>query len=85
VLESPAVSAAKKRSAIARLAELLSLSRPVRNFLWVLIDRRRSNLLHEIAESFEAVIDERRGLVRARVTSAAPIDEAGRERIQQAL
>jgi F-type H+-transporting ATPase subunit delta len=85
VLESPAVSGSKKRAAIARLAESTSLSRLVRNFLFVLIDRRRSSLLDEVADSFEAEIDERRGLVRARVTSASPMDQAEREQIQNAL
>src|SRR4051812_23293781 len=52
VLLSPAVSNSRKRAVVARLADLLPLHRLIRNFLYVLIDRRRSDLLAEIADGF---------------------------------
>jgi F-type H+-transporting ATPase subunit delta len=80
VLMSPAVPTARKRAVIARMTEASGFSRIVRNFLYVLIDRRRTDLLGEVAEAFETAIDERLGFVRAKVTSAAPLSER-----QQAL
>jgi F-type H+-transporting ATPase subunit delta len=85
VLLSPAVPTARKRAVIARVTEAGGSSRMVRNFLYVLIDRRRTDLLAEAIEAFEAAIDERLGLVHARVTSAAPLTELQRADLQQAL
>ena len=53
VLLSPAVSNAKKRNVIGRFADSLPLSRLVRNFLYVIVDRRRSSLLDDMADAFE--------------------------------
>src|SRR5687768_13720318 len=75
VLMSPAVPTARKRAVIARMTEASGFSRIVRNFLYVLIDRRRTDMLGEVAEAFETAIDERLGFVRAKVTSAAPLSE----------
>ena len=43
-------------------------------FLYVIIDRRRADLLDEIADAFESALDERLGIVRADVKSAAPLE-----------
>ena len=85
VLLSPAVPTARKRAVVARIAERAGFSRPVRNFLYVMIDRRRTDLLAETAEAFETAIDERLGFVRAKVTSAAPLSERQQGELQQAL
>ena len=45
VLLSPAVPTVRKRAVIARLAPAVPLSTLVRNFLFVVIDRRRGGLL----------------------------------------
>lgn len=85
VMLSPAVPNARKRGVIARLAEQMQLDPKVRNFIYVLIDRRRADLLDEIADAFDEALDERMGLVRAQVTSAAVLAEAQRAQIEQAL
>lgn len=78
VLLSPAVPPSKKRTILGRLIEPLGAARPVRNFLYVLIDRRRIELLPEIREAFEAMLDEHFGLIRADVTSASDLSESQR-------
>jgi F-type H+-transporting ATPase subunit delta len=70
---------------IGRIAESSGFSRIVRNFLYILIDRRRTDMLGEVAEAFETAIDERLGFVRAKVTSAAPLTERQQAELQQAL
>ena len=70
---------------IGRFAGELGLSKLARNFLFVLVDRRRINLLHDIRAAFEAEIDERSGVVRAQVTSAAPLAGAERTQVQNKL
>jgi F-type H+-transporting ATPase subunit delta len=85
VLLSPAVATSRKRALVNRFAAAIPLSRLVRNFLFVVVDRRRADLLGEIATAFETVLDERLGFVRAEVTSAAPLSPAQQSDLQQAL
>lgn len=85
VLESPAVPGARKRAVLARLAAPLNLPTLIRNFFYVLIDHRRTALLGDIRRSFETLLDERMGVVRADVTSVQPLDEAQRARLADEL
>jgi F-type H+-transporting ATPase subunit delta len=72
VLLSPAVAPQKKKDLIAALGARLSLGRVSRNFLYVVTDHRRLNLLGEMLAAVEALLDERRGVVRADITTAQP-------------
>lgn len=85
VLLSPAVSNKKKRAVVGRFAEALPLSRLVRNLIYVLIDRRRTDTLAEIGDAFEIALDERLGIVRADVKSAAPLSDRQQSELQQEL
>jgi F-type H+-transporting ATPase subunit delta len=85
VLLSPAIATGRKRAVVDRLAASLPLSRLVRNFIFVLVDRRRADLLNEIAPAFDAAVDERLGLVRAEVSSAAPLSDAQMTELESAL
>jgi F-type H+-transporting ATPase subunit delta len=80
-LLSPAVAPQRKRAVVARLAERLGMARLVRNFLCVLIDHRRTPLLGEIRDAFQAVVDERLGIRRAEVVSARELGDSERERV----
>ena len=87
VLLSPAVAPSRKRAILTRILEAtfdrsLQPSKPVRNFLFVVIDHRRVADFASIIEAFEALLDERLGFVRADVLSArelAPAQQAALE------
>jgi len=85
ILLSPAVPPARKRTVISRLTEPLGLSPLVRNFLFVLIDRRRIPLLGAIREAFERLVDEREGIMRAQVRSASELHPGQRAKLAEAL
>jgi F-type H+-transporting ATPase subunit delta len=85
VLYSPAVSNSKKRAVVSRLGDTIPLSRLVRNFVFVVIDHRRTHILGDMAEAFETALDERMGVVRAEVKSAAPLTERQQADLQQEL
>lgn len=85
ILLSPAVSSARKRAVVARFAETMPLSRLVRNFVYVLIDHRRIRILDEVRAAFEFIVDERLGLVRADVKSAAPLADPQKNALQAEL
>jgi len=84
-LSSPAVSPARKRSVIDRLAGLLELSRVARNFLMVLADHRRAAELEGIIEAFEGEIDERLGFARVEVKSARELSAGQRDALDRKL
>jgi F-type H+-transporting ATPase subunit delta len=85
VLLSPAVPAARKRAVVGRFAGELRVSRLVRNFLFVLIDRRRIAMLSDVRAAFEAELDSRLGIVRANVSTAMPVDDAQRRDVESSL
>ncbi len=83
VLLSPAVSTGRKREIVARLGAKIGTSALVRNFLHVVLDHRRIGILAEIAQAFEAHVDELLGVVRADIRSAAPLSEAQRGTLER--
>jgi F-type H+-transporting ATPase subunit delta len=72
VFRSPAVSPADKRQAIDRLFP--RLSPVVRNFLHILADRDRLTHVPQIAEAFRNLVNDKRGIITAEVTTAIPLD-----------
>jgi F-type H+-transporting ATPase subunit delta len=85
VLQSPAVPPARKRALVAKLAGPLGISRVVRNFLCVVIDRRRTRLLPEIRQACQAILDERSGIARAEVASARELSAEQRAELSGQL
>ena len=82
---SPAVATSRKRAVMARVLEQLGGSKIIRNFLFVVIDHRRIGELAAIVESFELLLDERLGFVRADVTSAQELSAAQRASLEAEL
>jgi len=85
VMLNPAVAPSDKRAAVTRLVEPLGIHEFVRNFIYVLIDRRRIGPIKEIRQAFEDIMDEHRGVVRADVTSAGELSEEQRGKLTSAL
>lgn len=85
VLLSPAVPGGRKRAVVAKLAALSGTPALIRNFLYVVIGHRRIQILGEIREAFEALLDERMGVVRADVSSARDLSETQRRALAEAL
>lgn len=78
VLLSPAVAVAKKHAIVAGLAGRLQFAVPVRNFLYVVIDHRRLNVLDEMCQAFREWLDDRLGIARIEVVSALAVPEEQR-------
>ncbi len=74
---SPAIPTAQKHAALDRLFPTAPLL--VRNFLHILADRARLDEVPGIAEALRALINQRRGIITAEVTTAITLDaEMGR-------
>ena len=84
-LESPAVPNSRKRGVIERFVGPLGLSKIVRNFLFVLSNKRRLSALHEIIDSLDVQLDERLGFIRAEVSAAAELTQAQLDVLTQKL
>ena len=85
VLISPAVAPARKRAVVAQLAKQGGISTLVRNFLWVVVDHRRTAMLSEIREAFRALMYERMGMVEADISAARELPAGQREKVAQGL
>ena len=85
ILLSPAVAPARKRAVIARFAEMLPMAKIIRNFLYVIIDHRRTAMLGGILEAIQTQLDERMGIARAQISSALTLADSDKARIQESL
>ena len=71
----PGISGEKKNTLARELCDLLQVENVVRNLLTILTQRQKILFLKNIADYFEAVVDERLNQVRVHVTSAHPLTE----------
>jgi F-type H+-transporting ATPase subunit delta len=85
ILASPAVSKAEKRGVTERISARLGAGKIVRNFLFVVIDHQRTQLLPEIFGSFQNVLRERQGVAEAEIFSPTALSEAQKKEMTQAL
>ncbi len=85
VLLSPAVTVTQKHRVMGRLCDGLDVHRLVRNFIFIVVRNRRANLFPLIRQSLERLLDERQGLSRADVSSAAPLSDASRASLEAQL
>jgi len=76
---------AERRAVLRAVSERLGLDGVLRNFLVYLVDQRRLVAFDAICDEYARLADEAAGLVKARVTAAAPLDDAQRQRLQGAL
>jgi F-type H+-transporting ATPase subunit delta len=84
-LESPAVSRDAKVRVIQKLSAVMNLAPAVRNFLCVLLDHRRTELLFEIQEQFRTELNARQNIAEAVVTSARALGADERKNLIKML
>jgi len=85
LLENPTVPVEKRKGLVNTIGDALGLDPPIRNFLGLLIERNRLKLLDEIISTYEKFLDEKLGIVRARVTSALELDSRQRDEVAARL
>jgi F-type H+-transporting ATPase subunit delta len=85
LFENPAVPSEQKLKLVDALVSRIGLTREVRNFLAVLIDKGRMALLPDIAQQFKVEINERLGFAEAEVISARELGSDERAHIEQQL
>ncbi|GHV56709.1 ATP synthase subunit delta [Deltaproteobacteria bacterium] len=84
-LTSPTYPAAVRRRMLDQILARAALSPLVTNFIGLLLDKGHLSELSGIAATYSNLADAERGLVRGRLTSAAPLGAAEIEAVQAAL
>lgn len=84
-LENPVFALSQRRLVLDELSRRLGLSKMVRNFIMLLLDKGRIAALPDIARVYRTLVDEHAGRIRATVTSARPLDPQLETRLKAAL
>jgi F-type H+-transporting ATPase subunit delta len=75
VWENPAITAEQKRGVLDAIVKREGFSRPVRNFVAVLIDHRRIHFLDAIVTELVHELDARMGFAEAQITSVRELSD----------
>jgi len=82
VWATPSIPAEQKRGVLDAIVVRERISRPVRNFMAVLIDHRRVQFMGPIVKQFEQELNQRLGFIEAEITSARELSEAERHALE---
>jgi len=85
LFENPTVPGDKRKAFLKEIADALGFSSEIRNFIGILIDRNRLDLLGEITKAYGRFLDEKSGIVRADVITAKPLDGAAERELVASL
>ena len=82
VWEAPSIPAEQKRGLLDAIVARERISRPVRNFIAVVIDHRRIKFLQSIVQQLERELNQRMGFTEAQIISARELSEPERRALE---
>ncbi len=85
VLVSPVFTKEDKKKIAGEILTKIGADIIVKNFVNVLIDRKRIDQLNGIETAFRSSVDEIRGITRGEVISAEPLEKSDLDRVTEAL
>jgi len=85
VFANPTIALDKKRAVLKRLIEMARPRPATINFLKVLLQNQRLTDLAEINRRFAQILDERAGMIAAKVTTAGAVPHDAQTRLQEKL
>lgn len=85
IWENPSIPAEQKRAVLDGIVQRGGLSRPVRNFVAVLIDKGRIRFLSEIVAQFAQELNQRLGFADAEVITARELGASERAALEADL
>lgn len=83
--ESPVVSSEVKHKVIHEVAAKMGLDAAVQNFLYLIVDHSRTEMLHEIPAALRQQLNMRMGIADAEVSSARELSGAERQQLTTML
>jgi len=84
-LDNPAAAREEKHAVIDAIAETMRMTKAVRNFILLIIDHERMEMLHEIHSAFREQLNEKLGIAEAEIISARPLTPGERGELTAAL
>jgi F-type H+-transporting ATPase subunit delta len=84
-LDSPAVPRDAKEGLLSALIQKYPVNRITGNFLRILVDHHRIRYFEEICLAYARIVNERKGIVAARVTAAQTLSEEVLARLKSSL
>jgi len=85
VWETPSILAEQKRAVLDAIVKRAGISQMVRNFVALLIDKRRMKFLDEIVAQFAQELNQRLGFAEAEITTARELKADERKELEQDL
>ena len=85
VWDAPAIPVEQKRAVLDSIVKRAGISRPVRNFVAVLIDHRRTRFVGEIVTQFAQELNQRLGFAEAEVTTSRELSAGERAKLEADL
>jgi F-type H+-transporting ATPase subunit delta len=83
VLADPSIPEPQKLKVLDGLGARLGLSRPVRNFIAVIIHHQRLHELADMIAAYRNVAEEDSGIAEVEITTARPLDDSNRRLLEQ--
>lgn len=84
-LMTPLHPVSERKAVLQSVSEAAGMGSVIRNFYSYLIDQRRLVEFYGIREEYQRLADEDAGLIKAIVTTASPLDDRRKDRLQRAL
>lgn len=84
-LSNPSIPFSVKRTIIEKLCKRLSLDQLVINFLSVVLENARINQFQEIIESYQTVLERKRGILTVYAYTARRISSSLKKRIEKTI
>ncbi|HTV58710.1 MAG TPA: ATP synthase F1 subunit delta [Verrucomicrobiae bacterium] len=84
-LDNPAVGRDEKHAVIRKIAAKMQLVEPVLNFILLVVDHERAELLREMQDAFVKVLNDRLGIAEAEIVSARELTPAERKELTGVL
>jgi F-type H+-transporting ATPase subunit delta len=85
LLENPTMSGDRRSRLLKEIGSALEFERRISNFIGILVDKNRLELLDEIIDVYRKLLDDRLGIVRAVVTGARPLDASQQKELATKL
>ena len=83
VLADPSIPEPQKLKVLDGLGSRLGLSRPVRNFIAIIIHHQRLHELRDMIAAYRNLAEEDSGIAEVEITTARPLDDANRHLLEQ--
>ena len=85
LLENPTMAGDRRTKLLKEIAAALGFEKRVTNFVGILVDKGRLELLEKIIDAYQRLLDDRLGIVRALVTAARPLEATQQTELEMKL